>query len=199
MPNLDGISATRNIRQYDTLTPIISMTSNTTDSDIIEYFGSGMNDVLPKPFSRQSLFGMLDKYCAHLKQIQRNYGMDQSQIPRNLGELGIPNLPFAISSGSSGSTNNDSRLQEQGMSSNKDNAGEGYSSNSQVANSQLATLSPSFFNFSHLPPQFSNFVGMMPQDGSQETSGTQGNGQWQNTNNNSSEGDHSNKKRKTGM
>ncbi|KAM3589838.1 kinase-regulated stress-responsive transcription factor skn7 [Umbelopsis sp. WA50703] len=199
MPNLDGISATRNIRQYDTLTPIISMTSNTTDSDIIEYFGSGMTDVLPKPFSRQSLFGMLDKYCAHLKQIQRNYGMDQGQIPRNLGELGIPNLPFATGSGATSSTNNESRIQEQGMASNKDDAGEGYNSNSQVTNSQLATLSPNFFNFPHLPPQFTNFMGMIPQDGSQESSGTQGNGQWQNVNNNGLDAEHSNKKRKTGM
>ncbi|OAD67023.1 SSK1 signal transduction response regulator, partial [Phycomyces blakesleeanus NRRL 1555(-)] len=40
MPNLDGISATRNIRQYDALTPIISMTSNFTDNDIMQYIGS---------------------------------------------------------------------------------------------------------------------------------------------------------------
>jgi len=30
MPNLDGISATSQIRQFDPTTPVISMTSNTT-------------------------------------------------------------------------------------------------------------------------------------------------------------------------
>ncbi|KAI7861705.1 HSF-type DNA-binding-domain-containing protein, partial [Spinellus fusiger] len=62
MPNLDGISATRNIRQYDALTPIISMTSNFTDSDIMQYIGSGMTDILPKPFSKRTLYSMLEKY-----------------------------------------------------------------------------------------------------------------------------------------
>ncbi|OAD07139.1 hypothetical protein MUCCIDRAFT_138505, partial [Mucor lusitanicus CBS 277.49] len=40
MPKMDGISATRSIRQYDALTPIISMTSNFTDNDIMQYIGS---------------------------------------------------------------------------------------------------------------------------------------------------------------
>ncbi|KAI9017867.1 hypothetical protein CLU79DRAFT_670688, partial [Phycomyces nitens] len=67
MPNLDGISATRNIRQYDLLTPIISMTSNFSDSDIMQYIGSGMTDILPKPFSKITLYNILEKYCAHLR------------------------------------------------------------------------------------------------------------------------------------
>ncbi|KAG0746612.1 hypothetical protein G6F57_006584 [Rhizopus arrhizus] len=71
MPKMDGISATRSIRQYDALTPIVSMTSNFTDNDIVQYIGSGMTDILPKPFSKRTLYQMLDKYCAHLKSIQR--------------------------------------------------------------------------------------------------------------------------------
>ncbi|OZJ05236.1 hypothetical protein BZG36_02298 [Bifiguratus adelaidae] len=90
MPNLDGVTATSRIRQFDTMTPIISMTSNTTDSDIMTYFNIGMNDILPKPFSRQSLYGMLEKYCAHLKEMQRMQGLDPGVIHRSLGELGMP-------------------------------------------------------------------------------------------------------------
>ncbi|KAI8369117.1 hypothetical protein EDC96DRAFT_503902 [Choanephora cucurbitarum] len=78
MPKMDGISATRSIRQYDALTPIISMTSNFTDSDIMQYIGSGMTDILPKPFSKRTLYQMLEKYCAHLKAIQRVQGLDSS-------------------------------------------------------------------------------------------------------------------------
>lgn len=76
MPKMDGISATRSIRQYDALTPIISMTSNFSDSDIMQYIGSGMTDILPKPFSRRTLYQMLEKHCAHLKAMQRTQGLD---------------------------------------------------------------------------------------------------------------------------
>ncbi|KAL0080393.1 heat shock factor-type transcription factor [Phycomyces blakesleeanus] len=90
MPNLDGISATRNIRQYDALTPIISMTSNFSDSDIMQYIGSGMTDILPKPFSKSTLYNILEKYCAHLRAIQRVQGsVDPSIVHRSLGNLGL--------------------------------------------------------------------------------------------------------------
>ena len=42
MPNLDGISATNMIRQFDHATPIISMTSNIHSNDIMHYFNSGI-------------------------------------------------------------------------------------------------------------------------------------------------------------
>ncbi|KAL7335389.1 kinase-regulated stress-responsive transcription factor skn7, variant 2 [Mucor circinelloides] len=93
MPKMDGISATRSIRQYDALTPIISMTSNFTDNDIMQYIGSGMTDILPKPFSKRTLYQMLEKYCAHLKAIQRVQGLDpsgSSSIPQALGVNLLP-------------------------------------------------------------------------------------------------------------
>lgn len=200
MPNLDGISATRNIRQYDTLTPIISMTSNTTDSDIIEYFGSGMTDVLPKPFSKQSLFSMLDKYCAHLKAIQRNYGIEQGQIPRNLGELGLPAIPLATIG--SNVPSNASRLQEQASTSAKPETNDSYgeTSNAQNSNSQFpSALSPSFFNFSQLPPHFTNFMSSISQDNTQQRGANAEGREWRSTNSTEPESERSQKKRKTGM
>ncbi|KAF9121791.1 kinase-regulated stress-responsive transcription factor skn7 [Mortierella sp. 14UC] len=70
MPKLDGVSATTQIRQFDAMTPIISMTSNTTANDIMTYFATGMNDILPKPFSKDSLLNMLEKHCQHLRYIK---------------------------------------------------------------------------------------------------------------------------------
>ncbi|KAF2858868.1 response regulator, partial [Piedraia hortae CBS 480.64] len=67
MPNLDGISATHLIRQFDS-TPIIAMTSNIRHDDINMYFQHGMNDVLPKPFTKDGLFNLLEKHMAHLKK-----------------------------------------------------------------------------------------------------------------------------------
>ncbi|KAG8987843.1 kinase-regulated stress-responsive transcription factor skn7 [Tulasnella sp. 427] len=69
MPKLDGVSATSLIRQFDHMTPIISMTSNNKPNDVVTYYSSGMNDILPKPFTRESLFTMLEKHLMHLKAI----------------------------------------------------------------------------------------------------------------------------------
>lgn len=85
MPNLDGVSACHLIRQFDN-TPIIAMTSNIRSDDISMYFQHGkscrvfgiavygmlillgMNDVLPKPFTKEGLLQMLEKHLAHLKK-----------------------------------------------------------------------------------------------------------------------------------
>ncbi|PLB34529.1 putative stress response transcription factor SrrA/Skn7 [Aspergillus candidus] len=70
MPNLDGVSACHLIRQFDR-TPIIAMTSNIRSDDIQLYFQHGMDDVLPKPFTRKSLLDMLEKHLVHLKTISQ--------------------------------------------------------------------------------------------------------------------------------
>ncbi|KAL1310842.1 hypothetical protein AAFC00_001076 [Neodothiora populina] len=67
MPNLDGVSACHLIRQFDN-TPIIAMTSNIRSDDISMYFQHGMNDVLPKPFTKEGLVQMLEKHLGHLKK-----------------------------------------------------------------------------------------------------------------------------------
>ncbi|KAG9892295.1 response regulator, partial [Aureobasidium melanogenum] len=67
MPNLDGVSACHLIRQFDN-TPIIAMTSNIRSDDIAMYFQHGMNDVLPKPFTKEGLLSMLEKHLGHLKK-----------------------------------------------------------------------------------------------------------------------------------
>ena len=80
MPKLDGVSATSLIRQFDHRTPIISMTSNSCPQDILNYYSHGMNDILPKPFTRDGLLGMLEKHLMHLKAIQQ-----MTNLPRAIG------------------------------------------------------------------------------------------------------------------
>ncbi|KAF8338237.1 uncharacterized protein EI90DRAFT_3151985 [Cantharellus anzutake] len=82
MPKLDGISATSLIRQFDHMTPIISMTSNSKPSEIMTYYSSGMNDILPKPFTRDGLTHILDKHLTHLKLIKNL----TTSIPRSLSD-----------------------------------------------------------------------------------------------------------------
>ncbi|KAL6246034.1 kinase-regulated stress-responsive transcription factor skn7 [Rhinocladiella similis] len=73
MPNLDGVSACHLIRQFDR-TPIVAMTSNIRSDDIQMYFHHGMDDVLPKPFTRKSLLDMLEKHLMHLKKVPHMEG-----------------------------------------------------------------------------------------------------------------------------
>ncbi|KAJ3716686.1 hypothetical protein C8R42DRAFT_203155 [Lentinula raphanica] len=80
MPKLDGVSATSLIRKFDHMTPIISMTSNSKPNEIMTYYHSGMNDILPKPFTKEGLLDMLEKHLMHLKVIQQ-----MSRVPRSLG------------------------------------------------------------------------------------------------------------------
>ncbi|KAL5529526.1 hypothetical protein ACEPAG_5511 [Sanghuangporus baumii] len=80
MPKLDGISATSLIRQFDHMTPIISMTSNSKPNEIMTYYSHGMNDILPKPFTKEGLLSMLEKHLTHLKTIQQ-----LSKVPRSVG------------------------------------------------------------------------------------------------------------------
>lgn len=114
MPKLDGVSATSLIRQFDHMTPIISMTSNSKPTEILKYYSSGMNDILPKPFSKDGLLDMLEvchcphcppvlplmlvssrqKHLMHLKVIQT-----MSKVPRSVGlpPLSDPSFDQALS------------------------------------------------------------------------------------------------------
>ncbi|KAK6524599.1 kinase-regulated stress-responsive transcription factor skn7 [Arthrobotrys megalospora] len=69
MPKLDGASACNHIRaeRPDMKDPpVIAMTSNIRTTDINLYFNSGMIDVLPKPFTRDGLLQVLQKWLPHL-------------------------------------------------------------------------------------------------------------------------------------
>jgi len=110
MPKLDGVSATNLIRKFDQGTPIISMTSNSKPNEIMTYYSSGMNDILPKPFTKEGLLEMLEKHLMHLKVIQQ-----MSKVPRSVGvpPLSDPNFEQALTM----SANNFMQLQQGSSSS----------------------------------------------------------------------------------
>ncbi|RYG51611.1 MAG: response regulator transcription factor, partial [Chitinophagaceae bacterium] len=55
MPGMNGFEVAREIRQSDSLMPILFLTSKTMPQDVVEGFESGGNDYLKKPFSMQEL------------------------------------------------------------------------------------------------------------------------------------------------
>lgn len=82
MPNLDGATATSVIRSFDTRTPIIAMTGNIEEYDLVTYLENGMSDILAKPFTKDDLYNMLSK---HLLTPNATPGTTP-----NSGTIGVP-------------------------------------------------------------------------------------------------------------
>ncbi|MBE9145271.1 chemotaxis protein CheB [Planktothrix mougeotii] len=64
MPQMDGITATKMIRQSAQAQPwIIAVTANILDEKIEQCFQAGMNDYLSKPILVENFLHVLSKYC----------------------------------------------------------------------------------------------------------------------------------------
>ncbi|KAG9286116.1 hypothetical protein G9A89_010130 [Geosiphon pyriformis] len=99
MPNLDGLSATQQIRRFDNKTPIISMATNSSNHDFLAtYMPNGVNAILTKPFSKESLYAILNKYCAHLKLSstvdEAQDGVDNNGTRNNNCAIGDSRIDF---------------------------------------------------------------------------------------------------------
>lgn len=62
LPHLDGLQATQNIRKFNRRTPIVSMTARLGEDDIKKYFEGGIDEVLPKPFDKQSVKKIIQQF-----------------------------------------------------------------------------------------------------------------------------------------
>lgn len=65
MPVMDGVEATRHIRQHVSRSlPIIALTANAFKKDIDHYLAVGMNDYVTKPFEENLLFSTIANHTA---------------------------------------------------------------------------------------------------------------------------------------
>lgn len=62
MPLLDGIEATKQIRMAKYPGIIIACTANDNNSDFVQYQKIGMNDILVKPFKKENVRNMIEKW-----------------------------------------------------------------------------------------------------------------------------------------
>ncbi len=62
MPIMDGLSATRAIRKFDTEIPIIAMTAHAISGDKEKSIESGMNEHVTKPIDPKSLYNTIKNY-----------------------------------------------------------------------------------------------------------------------------------------
>lgn len=65
MPEMDGITAAREIRASGNQVPIAAMTANAFESDREACLAAGMNDFLTKPIQRRKLIETLGEFIAH--------------------------------------------------------------------------------------------------------------------------------------
>ncbi len=61
MPNMDGIEATKIIREFNSHTPIVALTASETKETIKEVFNSGFNDFINKPYKDFEFFQRIKK------------------------------------------------------------------------------------------------------------------------------------------
>ncbi|MEM9233115.1 MAG: response regulator [Pseudomonadota bacterium] len=64
MPEMDGLEATRKLRESGATVPIIALTANAMSSDREECFSAGMNDFVSKPFEPNDLLNTLVKWTS---------------------------------------------------------------------------------------------------------------------------------------
>jgi len=62
MPVLDGVAATKEIRESESNTPIIAMTANALKGDEERFINAGMSDYIAKPVDRRLLTNLLVKW-----------------------------------------------------------------------------------------------------------------------------------------
>lgn len=100
MPEMDGLEATRRIRQMPKLRdlPIIAMTANAMKSDMDACLGAGMNDFVSKPIEHATLVQSLRRWlpvCAMKDNVTQNLSSAQERMERRVGEPSA-NAPSSI-------------------------------------------------------------------------------------------------------
>ncbi len=83
MPELDGIRATKKIREIESFTgnkvPIIALTAGALKEEKEKCFANGMNDFLSKPLTPEKLLAMINKYLIKGKNPNESIHLSESE------------------------------------------------------------------------------------------------------------------------
>lgn len=145
MPNLDGVSATAMIRMVTARVPIIAMTSNIRQEDIQTYFQYGMNDVLAKPFTKDSMIRVLRKHLAYMLKDPLQGGLNSDDTGQTAGTSGPPSQNQAYA--------NNQQAQANMMAAAAAMANSSMGSGTQVKFEQTPVPSPTTSSSWHSPGQ----------------------------------------------
>ncbi|MCZ4409840.1 ATP-binding protein [Cryomorphaceae bacterium 1068] len=95
MPEMDGLDSTRSIRKLadsdKSKIPIIALTASVHKADIDKCLDAGMDDFVPKPFTRDELLGTLAKYyeSANPKTEVKKQSVPAKETPSEVSENAI--------------------------------------------------------------------------------------------------------------
>lgn len=64
MPKMDGLTATKEIRKFNMQVPIIALSANAAQEDVIKSLAVGMNDHISKPIDKKELYKVLLKHLS---------------------------------------------------------------------------------------------------------------------------------------
>ena len=80
MPEIDGITATRLIRALEhpaAKVPIVAMTANVLPHQVATFAEAGMEDYIGKPFKREALFALIERWAASNSAAPAVEGLDR--------------------------------------------------------------------------------------------------------------------------
>jgi two-component system chemotaxis response regulator CheY len=67
MPNMDGITLVRRVREKDKATPLIMVTTEAEKGRVIDAIKAGVNNYVVKPFTPDGLMGKVQQTLAKLQ------------------------------------------------------------------------------------------------------------------------------------
>jgi CheY-like chemotaxis protein len=85
MPEMDGLQATREIRKFDTSTPIVAMTAHAMEGDRDRSLDAGMNAHITKPIEPAELYNILS---SHILQGGDYKGVKTGSVSRDIAQEG---------------------------------------------------------------------------------------------------------------
>lgn len=56
MPGISGIEATKKIREFNNIVPIIALSAVTIEENLADFYKAGFNEFIPKPFNTEEFF-----------------------------------------------------------------------------------------------------------------------------------------------
>ncbi len=86
MPIMDGLEATKKIREFNTKIPIICMSANVYKEDKISAENAGMNDFIEKPLDKQDIEAKL------IKLINKEFSINKKEANDNIITIAIKHL-----------------------------------------------------------------------------------------------------------
>jgi class 3 adenylate cyclase/DNA-binding response OmpR family regulator len=93
MPKMTGLEVLRNLRQHESHTPVILMTSHGSEEVAVEVFRLGVQDYIMKPFDPQDMLDAIDRALSitrlerEKEELTRRVIQANQQLKQNVSEL----------------------------------------------------------------------------------------------------------------